>query len=199
MDAMLQTALALHAEDPPPLLSIDLPMSPLMDSVRCQELTKLLAEVADAWETKWAMPNLWQQLPKSPGLYMFVWAPELDFAMAKHNVPSTRFRWALYVGKAGDVHGQGTLQARYHADYAKHTQRDPEALWTNSEPANRTERLQHYLRLRPLEYWWAVVEDRKRIQTLERQLIRMLNPPVNRQGARGRTLRSVGKGQPAWT
>ncbi|NQE65004.1 hypothetical protein E1H18_785 [Caulobacter sp. RHG1] len=47
---------------------------------------------------------------------------------------------------------------------------------------NRAAALKKYLSLWPLEYWFLPVEDRTAIPDLEKRLIRLFAPPLNKIG-----------------
>jgi hypothetical protein len=57
-------------------------------------------------------------------------------------------------------------------------------LWEDTPTESREQRLSRYLTLRPLEYWFLILDDVRDIEVLERKLIRMLWPPLNRQHKR---------------
>ena len=123
-------------------------------------------------------------LPESPGLYMFVWRPWFQFKLAETSAvagptKANTISQILYIGQAGASDtGQGsTLRERYKS-YRRHIRADPKVLWTPTMQMTRPQ-LSRYLALRPLEYWFTVVEDRQQIKSLESRLIRMFNPPMN--------------------
>ncbi len=112
---------------------------------------------------------------------MFVWRPLLTLEI--DNPPQTfRPSWVLYVGKAGEEGGtHDTIQHRYVSEYSKYVGKDPSCLWENSSLDDRHARLGKYLSVRPLEYWFLLMESPRDIIHFERSLIKILNPPVNRQ------------------
>jgi hypothetical protein len=178
---MARRAIALHREDPSPSLPFALPIDRLMDDAYCQNIGGALAAAGSDWMSKKATKELWRQLPEKPGLYMFVWTPCLSMSLEREPANRHCFRWVLYIGKTGDS-GAMTLRQRYKGGYAKYMERDPEALWDRNEPKGRPARLARYLRIQPLEYWYIVINDRPKIAHLEKRLVALLNPPLNRTG-----------------
>ncbi|RYZ90099.1 MAG: hypothetical protein EOP06_08345 [Proteobacteria bacterium] len=159
-----------------------------MDNEECKGLATILHGTSLKWERKVATSTLWTMLPQERGLYMFVWCPELMFCCENRLDTSATdieyFRWILYVGKAGVEDGKSdTLKDRYKNGYAKYVGNDPSLLW-KSQPGENTKRdalLSRYLTLRPLEFWYLTLEDTYDILTLEKKLIKTLNPPLNKQ------------------
>jgi hypothetical protein len=149
------------------------------------------------WERRVAVPALAGQLPRERGIYMFVWSPGPVFEFAA-NDDRQEISWILYIGKAGVEGGESdTFQDRYRKAYQKHLGGDPSGLWAGDASGEGREfRLQRFLSLRPLEYWFLPVLDIKYIPVLERRLIRLFRPPLNAQhgGFRAR----IGKPSPAW-
>jgi hypothetical protein len=112
---------------------------------------------------------------------MFVWRPEFTLRFAAPP-EIERLSWVLYVGKAGKQGGTtDTIKHRYIGEYSKYVGKDPSCLWDSNAPKDREDRLARYLTLRPLEYWFLIVEDLRDILILERKLIRLLRPPLNQQ------------------
>jgi hypothetical protein len=162
-------------------LSTVLSLDDLIDGVFCQSVSKELALGGRAWEVHLATPGLWQQLPESPGLYMFVLTPQLRLNRA-HPVGVTALPRTLYVGKAGSVDGKGTLKARYRDEYQHCLCQDPDRLWEDIVVSDRKALMRKYLNLAPLHYWYLEVAERETIKRLELNLIKLLNPPLNSQG-----------------
>jgi hypothetical protein len=186
MDALrLRQCLELHRGSPSPTLRFEPPFDRLMDSQLCAALVSALASYGTPWTQKLATPELWQQIPAAHGLYMFVWRPPLRVSTAEA-LPDTHvtFPWVLYIGRAGNESGGGTLRDRYKREYMHYVAGDPEALWDAEMPQGREALLRRYLRLQPLEYWWSEVVERSRIVPLEKRLIELLNPPLNVQHRR---------------
>lgn len=161
----------------------------LIDIVHCEAISKLLREGGARWECAPATRTLGDSLPAERGLYMFVWCPPLTLEMES---PRSKYRpsWVLYVGKAGVEGGtHDTIQQRYVSEYSKYVGSDPNCLWDKPTTDDRHARLGRYLSLRPLEHWFLPLKNPKEITHLERSLIRIFNPPVNRQhGARLRAI-----------
>jgi len=162
-----------------PLLSV-LSVAELVDHSFCRSMSEELSLGQRSWEVRKATPDLWQQLPETPGLYMFVFIPCLKLRMASPerllSIP-----YALYVGCAG-CEGSGTLRSRYQTEYRRYVTQDPEYLWDIQNARDRKTLLKKFLNLYPLEYWYLEVQERETIKRLETQLIKVLNPPLNSQG-----------------
>lgn len=157
----------------------------LLDRAGTQTLNDDLRTVGGPWEAYEATERLWEMLPDSPGLYMFVWRPWFRFDVAETSAAAgppkpDSVSQILYIGQAGASNeNQGnTLKQRYKS-YRRHIRADPKILWTPSQPMTRPQ-LSRYLALRPLEYWFTVVEDRSEIKSLETRLLAMFNPPMNK-------------------
>lgn len=168
-----------HRAEAGPSLDIRLGIAPMLDVPAHKVLQDDLEEHASLWEQALAVESLGSALPDEAGLYMFVWRPSIRLAMADDSWSS--FHQVLYIGQAGGSGQRGnTLRNRYK-DYKKHLRGNPENLWTEEPPTTRSGRLTHYLALRPLEFWFATVEDRAKIKNLEARLINLYNPPLNNQ------------------
>lgn len=188
-------------DEPSHSISFEPCLGRLMDSLECRALTEVLHDEGFRWERRVATPTLWSMLPDERGLYMFVWCPELMFRCENRQDSSAtdyeRLLWVMYVGKAGVEDGQSdTLKQRFKNGYAKYVGEDPSPLWNRrpQENTRREELLARYLTVRPLEFWYLVLEDVDDIRTLEKRLIKALNPPLNKQ--HGRRL-ILGKPEPA--
>jgi len=156
-------------------------VSRLIDVQHCETVSKWLRNLGVKWERVAATPTLGDSLPDERGLYMFVWCPKLTL---EFDGPPHRYQpsWVLYVGKAGVEGGtHDTIRQRYVSEYSKHVGRDPNCLWDTQTTDNREARLSRYLSVRPLEYWHLVLPTVKDIEHLERTLIKIFNPPLNRQ------------------
>lgn len=168
----------------------------LLDSDFCQGIDRIVHAVGGTrWERRVAVEDLGNSLPDVRGLYLFVWRPSFQFRFAAEPF-SERLSWILYVGKAGIEGGQSdTIRHRYLVEYRKYVGGDPSQLW-DTKDANRAQRLATYLTLRPLEYWFLPLEEPRDVEVLERKLLRMFRPPLNRQygGPRMRP----GKPEPAF-
>ncbi|MFB6822670.1 hypothetical protein ACFCXA_13880 [Streptomyces virginiae] len=186
-------AVIRHRLDASPALEIQLGITPMLDVPAHQLLQDDLKRHASPWEKLTAVESIADSIPDEPGLYMFVWRPAIKLAMADGSEGG--FHHVLYIGHAGGAGQLGnTLRNRFR-DYRKHLRGNPEDLWTREPPTTRAGRLTHYLALHPLEFWFAIVDDRSTIKNLEDRLIHLYNPPINTQGGpklRGR-LSSVPK------
>jgi hypothetical protein len=159
----------------------------LMDSHHCQELGRIFHRESK-WERRKAVEGLGSSLPESRGVYAFVWRPELFLPFETGTIE--HLSWVLYVGKAGVESGEhDTIRSRFLSEYRQFVGGDIACLWDKEVPREREDRLARYLTLRPLEYWFLLLEHPRDIQLLERKLIRMLSPPLNKQltGPRLRT------------
>ncbi|MEZ0071636.1 hypothetical protein ABH927_000971 [Planotetraspora sp. GP83] len=168
-----------HSIESSPALEIQLGIAPMLDVPAHRVLQDDLRVEASPWEVQVAVASLTDILPEQPGLYMFVWRPSIRLAMADNSQAS--FHQVLYIGQAGGAGQRGNTIRNRFKDYRRHLRGDPEALWTQEPPTTRSARLTHYLALRPLEFWFATVEDRSKIKNLESRLINLYNPPLNSQ------------------
>lgn len=153
------------------------------------------------WEKCAAVPDLANQLPRSRGLYMFVWRPAMSFRFEADAVESAhRLTWILYVGKVGIENGvSDTFRRRYKDAYKRHVAKDPTAIFEiPQEKDTRELLLSRYLTLRPLEYWYLPISDISTIVRLEDNLIRLLNPPLNTQKSKKSSRGFLGTPRPAF-
>jgi hypothetical protein len=188
---------ALHKSDATPYVSVALPINSLGDSVLCCAVSAWLRKDGRHWERRVATSILWQQLPDTAGLYMFLWLPDLELSVAEGTASRIwKLPCVLYVGEAGAGESNNTLRNRYKDEYAKYVEGDPEQLWSKAPSGRvpRKELLQRYLTLFPLEYWFLEVDDPAKVGPLERRLLQMLNPPLIRQ----HRARLLGHPQPAF-
>ena len=155
-----------------------LPIHHQMDREFCDIVTKDLRDYCAHWETRLATPTLWQQLPASCGVYMFVFTSALAIQLTGQAFSPT---WVLYVGRAGSSTSTRTIKDRYKGEYCKYVGGDPEVLWKGPAPQRREERLAHYLAIYPLRFWYATVADRDRIPIIEDRLIKLLAPTINQK------------------
>jgi hypothetical protein len=174
-----------HRDEPSPTLPAEWALLRLLDIAVTNTLADDLRTGGTPWEAYEATERLWEMLPDSPGLYMFVWRPWFRFHVAETSVAAgppkpDSVAQILYIGQAGaSVYGDGsTLKQRYKS-YRRHIRADPKVLWNAAQPMTRPQ-LSRYLALRPLEYWFTVVEDRAEVKSLESRLLAMFNPPMNK-------------------
>jgi hypothetical protein len=176
-----QEALARHY----PADALSVPFGPsvrlLQDRTFCRVIEDDLRAHASNWEVRIATPGLANQLPDSPGLYMFVWRPNSP-SFVKDENKSFLFSWLLYIGKTGSDGSQNTLKNRYKQEYAAYIDSDPNCFWNEKLPDNRKSRLKTLLSLSPLEYWYSVIENTEEISKLEERLIKIFRPPGNANG-----------------
>lgn len=179
----LPSLVTRHRDFASPVLTVDWALLRLLDQQGSQILQDDLRENGQPWEVLAATEHAWEAIPEQPGLYVFVWRPWFSFDIAEQQRPGDLTQ-VLYVGKAGaSDQGQpssGNLRQRYRS-YLKHLRAEPGELWSRTEPRTRTQLLDRYLALRPLEYWFTVVPDPQHVPTLEDRLIKLLNPPCNKQ------------------
>ncbi len=177
MAADLTALVAKHRDRDSPTLTVDLALQRLLDTADCRALQDTLTAVAGPWEAYTASEHLYEILPDEPGVYMFVWRPPFQFDVhpGRRSFDLTQ---VLYVGRAGGT-SQNTLKERYK-DYRKYLRADPAQLWEVGEPLTRPGRLARYLALRPLEYWYAVINQPDEVDSVEARLTRLLNPPLNK-------------------
>lgn len=189
----VQEVLATFREEPSPGLVMELHVARLLDAQDCASLMKTLQEKGGDWEVLRATKNLARRLPKESGLYMFVWSTPAVLEGEKH---SLHLRYPLYVGKANNE-GTSSLRSRY-TEYAKYMQGGLERLWERDTTSSRKELLARWLTLKPLDYWFLClpgIEDEELVR-LERRLIRLLNPPLNKSNKP--KLHVVKKSKPAF-
>lgn len=157
-----------------------------LDAAGSRTLAEDLCSFGSAWETYEATERLWEMLPESPGLYMFVWRPWFQFRLAETTAAAgppkpSSVSQILYIGQAGasEESSGSTLKQRYKG-YSRYIRADPRVLWTPTLRMTRPE-LSRYLTLRPLEYWFTVINERAEIKGLESRLIALFNPPMNQR------------------
>jgi hypothetical protein len=159
----------------------------LLEVEHCNQLASAFWS-QQRWERRTATPDLGASLPDRRGVYMFVWRPSL--VMPFEDGTSERSWWVLYVGKAGTDEGTSdTVRSRYRSEYSRRVAGDVASLWSKNPAKDRRERLERYLSMRPLEYWFLLVDSPRDVQALEKKMIRLLTPPLNVQHA-GPRLRS---------
>jgi hypothetical protein len=178
--------IALRATDGiSPAVDIRLPLIQVGNRERQQHVSEML-ESLGSWERLSALPSAVQEIPNEPGLYMFVWCPPLrlrfedPIQVCEARATNEYFvtHYVIYVGQAGGGGGGGSLRARFRTEYSRILdKRSPEELFSRSQPKGRRERLERYLSLEPLEYWFMVTQDTSHLKVLERSLQELLNPP----------------------
>ena len=184
-----------YRDEPASVLPFTPCIEKLIDAEHCKQIGSLLHQNGARWERHKATNSLYNTLPAVRGVYMFVWRPCLTLKLDP-NGEIQLVTFVLYVGKAGVDGGvSDTIKSRYQSEYSKYIAKDASALWDQSIAETREDRLEKYLTLRPLEYWFLPVERVKDIPQMEKQLIKMLRPPLNTQ--HGIRLRP-GKSEPAF-
>ncbi|MEU9890133.1 hypothetical protein [Sphaerisporangium sp. NPDC051011] len=185
-----------YREEDSPALQLEWGLLRMLDGEACKVLQEDLRQYAKPWEVFTATDGLADALPPMPGLYMFVWQPSFKFDVADRpgqgNLPQV-----LYIGQAGGANSRSNTIRQRYKDYRPHMRGNPEELWTRPEPVTRPERLSRYLSLRPLEFWCAIVDNRDKIEHLEKRLIRLFNPPLNDRG-RPKIRARMGSARSAW-
>lgn len=173
-----EALVAEHRDRVSPVLELQVPLLRLLDANGLAHFTTKIQTVAAGWEVAMATDHLWESLPSTPGLYMFVWRPEFRFPMSQHDRPDS-LSYILYIGQTGGEGSAQTLKDRYK-DYRRFLAGSPAQLWEPGPFAEtRKTKLARFLTLRPLEYWYCVVKSPAEVDLLEDQLIKLLNPPLN--------------------
>jgi hypothetical protein len=168
-----------HRDSPSPVLHNRVALLRLLDEAGSKALSADLTRHAQPWEMRAAANRTWEMVPDEPGLYMFVWRPFFRFEVTGGR--NVDLEQVLYLGQAGaGKYRQATLRSRYKSGYSRYFPGDPARLWEEREVVQRHGRLQRYLALRPLEFWFTVIEDREQIALLEDRLLQLLNPLINR-------------------
>lgn len=180
MTTPLTDAIALNRDSKVAVPDFRFPLLPSIDEAHCSAWGRQLTSLGTAWEVRKATPELWNQIPSSAGLYMFVWKIPVGFTVDSLDKPHY-FRHLLYCGQAGGGTSRNTLKQRYKAEYAHYLKGDPSALFDADTPTDRKAWLGRWLLLQPLEYWWTEVEDKVHLSGMEKELIRILAPPLNTQ------------------
>jgi len=172
--------LALHRNDPSVSLDCCLPLYYQMDTDFCEATSAELSTYGTAWEVHRATKDLWRQLPKESGVYLFVLEPSLNLRLTNGMArPATT---VIYVGRAGAADAPATLKDRYRGEYSRLVGGDPNVLWEEGFARTRVERLKKYLTVKPLNYWYSIIEDLSKIRQVEANLIKIFNPPLNVAG-----------------
>jgi len=193
-DEEFNTIVHKYRDEPAGSLEFLPSVARLIDTDHCKHLTQILHSDNQKWERKLAVDNLHTSLPTVRGVYMFVWRPHVQFYIEPESVE--RPLWILYVGKAvteGGTHDN--IKCRYQTEYSRYVGKDPSTLWSGTPAVSREGRLSRFLTLRPLEYWFLAVSNVRDISVIERQLIRVFRPPLNRQH---RAVLRPGQPQPAF-
>lgn len=193
--ANLTDLIRLNPGEPGRTITFGLSSALLADHSHCSILTdKMVQESQDGgWEIHSATTISVLTIPETPGIYLFVWQPELKFPRSEPH-RSRQLSFVLYVGQAGGSRTQGTLRTRFR-EYQPFIGSSPEVLWDALPLDSRTRRKQCYLSLEPLEYWFLACKTGSDIDGLERMLYDLLKPPMNKQ--RPKRLR-IGHTQPAF-
>lgn len=188
----LNEALTLHKYDEVESLQLYFLPNRLVDEEYCKALSnRLMQRCNGKWEKYLATPTLANTLPDKNGIYMFVWKLYFPFIFDEDTL---YIRLILYIGKAGDEHGSGTIKSRYRNEYSKYVKSDAETIWKACNLNTRSERLTKYLNLHDLEYWFLVMDncdDRSEILKLEIELIKLFNPPANKTQLRVKYSKTV--------
>ncbi|MEW6426865.1 MAG: hypothetical protein AB1568_02395 [Thermodesulfobacteriota bacterium] len=157
----------------------------LVNEKYCNSLsTKVLKICSGKWEKLTATPGLADSLPDKPGIYMFVWRTYFPFIF---DDSTSYIKLILYIGKSGELGCNGTLKSRYKGEYSKIVKSNSENIWKISKLNSRKERLDKFLNLYELEYWFIVMDNCDNLSDilkLEDELIKLFNPPANKKGIR---------------
>ncbi len=180
MDAALKSALTSHLSDDIIPLKITIPLTRQINKEFCKQITKELSDALGKWEFKRATKTLGNHLPDLPGIYMFCFSSsfKLEFDSRECFNPIS----VLYVGKAGGNSNNGTLKSRYNSEYKNYVGESPNNLWRKgADKTNRKDLLERALCIHPLELWFATASRVSALDKLEKDLIHLLNPPLNTQ------------------
>ena len=194
MDVRLKEKLSLYKGECSPFLDHRIRLAHLLDEDHCVTLMDNIYSTYGKWIVKTATESLYEYLPREPGLYMFVWAPRLDLKKEACK-DSALYNLVLYIGQAGAGGTSGNLKDRYKDGYSSFITGDPKSLWDDrtTQTRCREDLLRKYLTIRPLEYWYIVVDDTDNLSFYEKRLINVLSPPLNTTGQL-----SIGKTIPAF-
>lgn len=187
-------ALVQYQYDEAPDLSFKFLPNRLVNKSYCETLSdEIINSFGNTWERLVATKDLALSLPSLPGIYMFVWKPYFNFAFDDY---FTSLHYVVYIGKAGGPNENSTFKSRYKSEYAKIVKRDAEEIWKKNEMKCRKDRLNKFLNLWELEYWFIVMKEENRhvIKKYEEKLIQLFNPPGNTSGLRAK----YGKSKPAF-
>lgn len=176
MDYKLKKALLEHAERVIPPLEWGMDVRLTLDEDRLSTLSEAISQNGTKWEKLQANRSALKLIPDRPGLYMFVWRLQVSLHTASEG--TYQFRKVLYVGKAGPG-GASTIRKRFSAEYLRHIEGDPSALWT-TKFQTRHDRLSKLLLLQGLELWHCCSRgDEAHLQNWENDLIKVFSPPGN--------------------
>lgn len=178
-DELLQT-IHKHRDELAPLLEFCPRIEKLVDLDHCVQIQTFVHSQGAKWERRSAVPSLGESLPNEQGVYMFVWTPNFKFEF--DNGRCEAINWIVYVGKAGVVDGKSdTIKNRYLSEYRHYVGCNPSLLWDSTVTECRKQRLERYLNLWPLSFWYLPLggTPQRDIELAERQLIRLFNPPLN--------------------
>ena len=155
-----------------------IPIGMMINSKRCEAFQRQIETAADGkWEVLPAKAASASSVPKLPGIYMFVWHPTLVLTRSQPH-SDYPLRYILYVGSTGADDSAGTLRERYRT-YVPHFEANPRSLWTDEALKSRNARLDCFLSLIPLEFWFLACAEANLIDEIEARLIEFLNPPIN--------------------
>lgn len=192
----IHDVLLRHRHETARPLLLQLPVDKLQDDMYCEHLTRRLVDAGQEWEVLRATSNTHELIPRGEtGIYMFVWRTQ--FRLIRENL-SEAVLAVLYVGKASS--DTSDLRSRYRSEYAGLIDSKPDGWWSPDEPSNRESRLSQMLSLADLEYWFLVLSETPAvIESMESELIQLLNPPGNITGRPIKNIRLIkGKPEPAF-
>ena len=176
MDELSQL-LNVNRDNPPDPLELCLPLDRALDAVWCKGVSSSILK-NQPWTVKIATQELGKFLPDKTGLYMFVWRCLFPMPTVDHK--DHKFRYVLYVGKAGGEGNQSNLQERYINGYAKLIGAYPSDIWKR-DATERDEVLRRFLAMKDLEFWYLEIGNVALIDPHEQTLIKLFNPPGNTQ------------------
>jgi hypothetical protein len=191
MDELSQL-LIVNRDNAPDPLELCLPLDRALDETWCMSVGASIVKNKH-WTIKKATQELGMFLPDKTGIYMFVW--RLLFPMPTDPDRDHKFRYVLYVGKAGGGQGSSNIQNRYISGYSKLIGAHPQDIWKR-DATEREEVLRRLLAFKELEYWYIEIENTDLIDAHEQTLIKLFNPPGNTQHVKSKK-HLVGKIQQA--
>lgn len=175
---LLRDSFELFSDEHTPALLFTISVNAWLREHFDGKVAKRLSSLQSSWETRPVTKSLQENIPDTPGIYMFIWRPGFTLKLAT-GTSEQKFQWVLYLGIT-----ESSLKARYKNEYKKvlfKKEKTSRALWDSRQAETRREKLERFLSLRPLEYWYLPCSDTVLLKTLESHLIELLAPPLNAQ------------------
>ena len=161
-------------------LQLSFPTGLLLNRDHCQMIERRIHDLSadGAWEVLQASTHSLSNIPKTRGVYMFVWRPTLRFVRSDPH-GDHQLMVVLYVGGAGGHGKTGTLHSRFKGEYQYYIGAEPGAIWSSNSLDTRRARMRCYLSLEPLEYWFLTCGTAENVNEIESRLQSLLTPPLN--------------------